>query len=110
LLGDYARQTVDFNADYPIEQTPPTPISSSDVSSLNRDRVVIEQNHPVMFFYLTCRHAYREVEAKFTHDRAYFVGVRELAFLRDNYMTAFDTTTYIESNADTLNVERNEFA
>jgi hypothetical protein len=35
--------------------------------------------------------------------------VREIAFLRDNYMTAFDTATYIEPNADTLNIERNEF-
>lgn len=109
LLGDYARQTVDSNSDYSVEASAPTPIASPDVSSLNRDRVVIEQNYPIMFFYLTCRHAYREVEAKFTHDRAYFAGVRELAFLRDNYMTAFDTSTYIEPAADTLNVERNEF-
>jgi hypothetical protein len=109
LLGDYARQTVDFNADYSVEGAAPTPIVSPDVSTLNRDRVVIEQNYPVMFFYLPCRHGYREVEAKFTHDRAYFAGVRELAFLRDNYMTAYDTSTYIEPAADTQNIERNEF-
>lgn len=109
LLGDYARQTVDPLADYSIEAARIAPVVSADVSSLNRDRVVVEQNYPVMFFYVTCRHAYREIEAKFSHDRAYFVGVRQIAFLRDNYMTAFDTTTYIEPNADTLNVERNEF-
>lgn len=109
ILGDAARQTVDLAGDYPVEQSRPTPIVNPDVSTLNRDRVVIEQNYPVMFFFLTCRHAYREVEAKFTHDRAYFAGIRELAFLRDNYMTAFDASTYIEPAADTLNVERNEF-
>lgn len=109
LLAHYARETVDYTADYSIEQPRPVSINSPDVSSLNRDRVVIEQNYPAMFFFLTCRHAYREVEARFSHDRAYFAGVRELAFLRDNYMTAFDTTTYIEPNSDTLNVERNEF-
>lgn len=109
LLAKYARETVDYNVDYPIELNPPTALKLPDVSSLNRDSVVIEQDYPVMFFYLTSRHAYREVEAKFSHDRAYFVGVRELAFLRDNYMTAFDTSTYIESAADTANIERNEF-
>lgn len=109
LLGEYAQQTVDPSIDYSIEAARISPITTPDVSSLNRDRVVIEQNYPVMFFFVTCRHGYREIEAKFTHDRAYFVGVRQIAFLRDNYMTAFDTATYIEPNADTLNVERNEF-
>jgi hypothetical protein len=109
LLAQYAHGTVNYNDDYPIEQNPPVSLNLPDVSSLNRDSVVIEQNYPVMFFYLTCRHAYREVEAKLSNDRAYFVGVRELAFLRDNYMSAFDTSTYIEPNADTLNIERNEF-
>jgi hypothetical protein len=110
LLADYARQSVDPTADYSIEEGPPEYSRISDVSTLNRDRVVLEQDYPVMFFFLTCRHTYREVEAKFSHDRAYFAGVREVAFLRDNYMTAFDTGTYIEPNADTLNIERNEFS
>ena len=109
LLADYAKGTVSYNDDYPVEQDRPSALNLPDVSSLNRDSVVIEQNFPVMFFFLTCRHAYREVEAKFSHDRAYFVGVRELAFLRDNYLTAYDATTYIEPNADTQNIERNEF-
>lgn len=109
LLADYARSTVDFFVDYPTEQRTPAALDTADVSSLNRDRVVIEQNFPVMFFFLTCRHAYREVEAKLSYDRAYFVGVRELSFLRDNYMTAFDTATYIEPASDTENIERNEF-
>jgi hypothetical protein len=109
LLAQYAHDTVSYTDDYPIEQNRPGALNLPDVSSLNRDSVVIEQDFPVMFFYLTCRHAYREVEAKFSHDRAYFVGVRELAFLRDNYMAAFDTGTYIEPAADTQNIERNEF-
>jgi hypothetical protein len=109
LLGQYAQQTVDDNADYAVERSRVGNVVNPDVSSLNRDRVVIEQNYPVMFFYLTARHKYREVEAKFSHDRAYFVGVRQVAFLRDNYMSAFDTNTYIEPAADTQNIERNEF-
>jgi hypothetical protein len=109
LLGDYARQTVSVNEDYPVEGARPLTPTTPDVSSLNRERVVLEQDYPVMSFFLTCRHKYREIEATFTHDRAYFVGVRQIAFLRDNYMTAFDTGTYIEPAADTLNVERNEF-
>jgi hypothetical protein len=109
LLGDYARQTVDPNSDYAVEGVRSTSTTVPDVSSLNRDRVVVEQNYPVMFFFLKCRHKYREVEAKFSHDRAYFVGVRQIAFLRDNYMSAFDATTYIEPASDTQNIERNEF-
>lgn len=109
LLSEYAAQTVDLNADYSVESSRSVSNPTADVSSLNRDRVVVEQNYPVMFFYLTCRHKYREIEASFSHDRAYFVGVRQIAFLRDNYMTAFDTGTYIEPAADTLNIERNEF-
>jgi hypothetical protein len=76
---------------------------------LNRESIIVEQNFPVMFFYLTCRHAYRVVQASLESDRAYFVGIRELAFLRDNYLSEFDTSLYIEGNSDLLNVERNDF-
>jgi hypothetical protein len=81
----------------------------SDVSTLNRDQVVLEQDYPVMFFYLTARHKYREVQAPFSHDRAYFVGIRELSFIRQHYATATDDRLYVESNVDTANAERNDF-
>jgi hypothetical protein len=81
----------------------------TDVSSTNRDSVVFELDHPVMYFYLTCRHRYRELQATFEHDRAYFVGLREISFSRQRYTTAYDTPLYIEPAGDLLNIERNDF-
>jgi len=79
------------------------------VSSINRDAVVFEQSYPVMFFYVTARHRYREVQASFTHDRAYFVGIREVAFLREKYAAATDTAMYVEVGGDNVNFARSDF-
>ncbi len=90
----------------PAEQRITQPLG---VSSLNRDKLVEELSYPVLFFYLKARHRYREVQATFQHHRAYFVGIREIAFLRDNYARATDTTNYIEMGGDNVNLERNDF-
>jgi hypothetical protein len=95
--------------DYPTETVPSLALSSTDISVANREAVVLEQSYPVMFFYLTSRHRYRQVEATFEADRAYFAGVRELAFLRENYVAEYDTPVYIESNTDAVSVEQNDF-
>lgn len=95
-------------SDYPIERSEDM-IEPPDVFALRNTAVIFEQNYPVMFFYLTCRHKYREVIANFDHDRAYFAGVREVAFTRDTYTVAHDNTQYIEPGADTNNLERNDF-
>lgn len=92
--------------DYPVERNTTT---STDVVALRDMTVVFEQMMPVMFFYLTCRHRYREVSATFDHNRAYFAGVREIAFQREHYTVAADTGLYIETGADFINTERNDF-
>jgi hypothetical protein len=79
------------------------------VSSLNRDAVIFEQSHPVMFFYIPSRHRYREVQASFSHDRAYFVGIREVAWLRERYAAATDTAMYVEVGGDNINLARSDF-
>jgi hypothetical protein len=94
---------------YRVESTTPATLDLSDVSTLNRDQVVLEQDYPVMFFYLTARHKYREVQEPLSHDSAYFVGIRELSFIRQHYATATDDRLYVESNVDTANAERNDF-
>lgn len=94
---------------YPVEADTPRFEREAFVSTLNRDAVVYEQAWPVMFFFVTCRHAYRVLRAPLTHDRAYFVGVREIQFERDNYTKAYDQSLYIEDVGDTVNVERNDF-
>ncbi len=81
----------------------------STVSSLNRGAVVFEQDYPVMFYYLTCRHRYREVSATLTHDRAYFAGIRQIAFLRERYTNQTDTMLYVEIGGDSVNLATSDF-
>jgi hypothetical protein len=104
LSGDRA-----LSPDYPVEQAVTPPPVPSQVSSIRREALVIEQSMPVMSFFVDCRHKYRQVSANFKDDKAYFAGIKEIAFLRDRYTSATDTALYIESAGDTLNVERNDF-
>jgi hypothetical protein len=107
LLSTFVAATRDFA--YPIEKIIRAKADVSQVSSLDRSALVVENQVPLMFFYLTCRHQYRELEATFEHDRAYFVGVRELALSREHYTEAFDSELYIENLSDFTNVMRNDF-
>lgn len=95
----------DFTQTTPLENG----LVDSNANLLRNLEVVRENDYPVMFFYVTCRHKYREIEASFTHNRAYFVGIREIAFTRDRYAVAFDNDQYIEPAGDVLNSERNDF-
>jgi hypothetical protein len=105
IQGAFALSETD-RQNAPVERaTVPAP----EVGELRNIQVVYEQSFPVMFFYLTCRHKYREIVAPLAQDRAYFVGIRELAFTREHYSTAHDNTEYIEPGADLLNTERNDF-
>jgi plastocyanin len=78
-------------------------INYTSVSSLIREPVVFEQSLPVMFFFLTCRHTYKVLQAQFEQNRAYFAGTNDIQFLRHNYEAASDTPLYIESGADNYN-------
>lgn len=110
LLGRRAINEAFAQTDYPVEGIPdflgPNNIS---VSSLNREPIILDQSMPIMYFYLTCRHFYKELRATFDHNRAYFAGVNELAYLRHTYTTSSDTELYIESGADDINTNRNDF-
>jgi hypothetical protein len=99
----------DSTISYPTELPPPSQPSLNEVSSLDREQVAFEQGFPVMFFYLTSRHFYRQVQATFQYDRAYFVGIRELAFTRDHYTVAEDTPIYVDVLGDHVNAWRNDF-
>ncbi|MDB5280900.1 MAG: hypothetical protein JWR61_5855, partial [Ferruginibacter sp.] len=96
-------------ANYPTEILNPATADTTQVSQLNRSSLVYEGDYPVMFFYIPSRHTYRVLEASFQEDRAYFVGVRELAFTRDHYTVASDTDTYVENLTDFTNALRNDF-
>jgi hypothetical protein len=106
LPGLYSSSIATNN--YPIENVVRATANTVDVSNLNREALIVENNYPSMFFYLTCRHTYREVEATFTEDRAYFVGIRELAFTRDKYSVASDNEIYVDTLSDFANAFRND--
>jgi hypothetical protein len=108
LLGEYVRQVAD-STDYPAERPFVTQPTFDDIAASNNQEVAFENNYPIMYFHLTCRHKYREVYAEFDHDRAYFVGVREVAFLRERYDVPHDTVQYVETTGDMYNTELSDF-
>lgn len=106
LLAAQSSALAQQDVDYPTERDVST---APDIVALKNTSVVFEQTMPVMFFYLTCRHHYREVAATFDNNRAYFAGVREIVFNREHYTIAADSDLYIEAGADFINTERNDF-
>lgn len=109
MLGERTLLQADnSDSDYPTERR----ISLSGDSDLINTRsqaIIFENNFPVMNFYLKSRHRYRQVKADFTYDRAYFVGVREIALTREQHTKAHDNQFYIEPPSDFENVETNDF-
>lgn len=110
-LGNYVRGLVNTTNQGPSTAELPTvgPSSQSIVSTLAREPVVFEQSLPVMYFFVTARHAYKELSAYFDYNRAYFATVKEATFLRHNYAIATDSSMYVESGNDTVNAEINDF-
>lgn len=109
LLGQVAAYNTPSNgvgSEQPLELDN---VDFSDTLALRNTDVAFENDVPAMFFFVTCRHKYRELLAKFTHNRAYFVGVKQIAFGRQNYSTTHDSDQYIEPSGDLLNMERNDF-
>jgi hypothetical protein len=107
LLADVVYGSRD--ATYPIETISRLRADISQVSTLDRMPLLVENDMAVMFFYVTARHTYRELEAYFEEDRAFFVGVRELAFTRDHYSVASDQSLYVDVLGDRNNLLRNDF-
>lgn len=107
LLGQYVSQTLTPN--YPTETISIVRADTTAVSSADRMAVLVEQNMPVMFFYLPCRHAYKTLQADFQDGKAYFAGIREIAFTREHYTAASDQAMYVENMGDYTNILRNDF-
>lgn len=112
LIGT-AAQAISNNINSGSTQTVEVPTVTSQpnitVSTLNREPVIFEQSMPVMYFFVTCRHAYKELTATFPTDKAYFAGTNTIQFLRSNYDVETDTPLYVESGGDTFNSVRNDF-
>lgn len=109
LLGQVATQntpTSGVGSAVPVETSI---INSPDILQLRNTEVAFENDLPAMFFFVTCRHKYREVTASFTHNRAYFVGIRQISFARESYSVQHDSDQYLEPSGDLTNIERNDF-
>lgn len=110
LLGKAASKESLLVRNYPVEQVSSQKTSNlSSVSSLNREKIVFEQSLPVMYFYLTCRHGYKELTTTLEHNKAYFVAINEIAFIRNTYTKASDQPLFLETGGDGVNVDQNDF-
>ena len=110
MMGAAAKSSSLKETNYPIEPNAAfNGPANFPVSSLDRTNIVIDQGTPVMFFYVTCRHEYKELTGLFAENKAYFAGLKQLAFLRESYTTTADGELYIETGADDINTERNDF-
>jgi len=95
---------------YPIENIQTAIADTSQVSTLNREGLIFEKQFPVMFFYVKCRHGYREAWARFEDDKAYFAGVKNVIFQRQNHAIENDEGIYAYGTGEfDLNVEYNDF-
>jgi hypothetical protein len=111
-LGSVATQLRSNLVDGPVKTAESSSVSFTSlntVSSLNRDSVLSEQTLPDMYFFITCRHMYKELTATFDYNRAYFFSVNDVAFMRNNYTVISDTPLYIETGADSVNSELCDF-
>lgn len=82
----YQDQVEDIAGGLPVDSIP-------TVSSIN-DRISESYSHVAqipMRFNRTCRHVYREETGEF-NKKAFFVGIDEVEFLRDNYTVKFNAT------------------
>lgn len=110
LLGARAATNAENAPSYPVEGEPQfRGMPSIAVSGLDRQAIVLDESTPVMYFWVTCRHEYKEAKAKFENDRAYFAGLKELAFLRSQFSVPADTSIYLEAGTDNTNTERSDF-
>jgi hypothetical protein len=110
LLGARAATKVENAPSYPVEGEPQFRGNTTiAVSGLDRQAIVLDESMPVIFFWVTCRHEYKELNALFENDRAYFAGIKELAFLRSQFSVAADTNIYVEAGTDDVNTELSDF-
>jgi hypothetical protein len=105
VIQNQISSTISQYQQYPTENTTQSyAVSTPFTAARIRDSLIQEKMQPDMFFFIMCRHFYRLSSAYFANDRAYFAGVRELAFLRDNYAIPVDTPVYWETFGDSFNL------
>lgn len=111
ILGNYVISNISGSdiTNYPFEGNGARVTSYAEIYGIVNQSVAFENDFPVMFFFLPCRHQYKKVIAQFSHNRAYFVGIKQVAFIRSRYSVPVDNTTIAASTSDVINVENNDF-
>lgn len=95
---------------YPVEKVTRAIADPALVSTTEREPLLLEKHIPNMFFFVNCRHEYKEAYAKFDDNRAYFAGVKEIAFQNENHTSQFDSQVYNYGvGQNSLNIAHNDF-
>jgi hypothetical protein len=95
---------------YPIEQISTAIADTALVSTTDREPLLLEKNISPMFFYVNCRHEYKEAYAKFEDNKAYFASIKEIIFQKQNHTSQYDSNIYNYGvNENSLNIEHNDF-
>lgn len=98
-----------YLTDYPVEQFNYIPSNPIEVSTQNRAPALEAKSFPPMYFFVPCRHRYRVLQTTFTYNKAYYVGMREISFMRQAYTVPQDAPIYTELGYDSVNISNNEF-
>ena len=83
---------------------------TANVSTHDRNHLMLEKQMPDMYFYPTCRHAYREAYAKFNDNKAYFVKIKQIKFERNIHNVISDKVAYKFVPGDFDNSEHCDFS
>jgi len=94
---------------YSVERLSSARANTVDVSSTDRNHLLLEKSMPTMYFYPTCRHAYMEAYAKFENNKAYFVKIKEIRFERNNHTVISDQELYKFVPGDNKNYAYSDF-
>ena len=94
---------------YPVEDRISTVGLTSIVSNHNREHLIQEKQMPHMYFFIDCRHAYKEALAKLPDSKAYFAGVKEIGFQRHDHKVVSDSSVYLSVAGENLNLMINDF-
>jgi len=94
---------------YPIEDVISIVASTSIVSNHNREHLINEKRLPNMYFFIDCRHGYRQALAKLPDGKGYFAGVKEIGFQKQDHKVVYDNSIYMTVAGSTLNSAINDF-
>lgn len=106
--GSAALSAANFN-NYPIEDIISIVASTSVVSNHNREHLITEKLMPNMYFFIECRHGYREALAKLPDGKGYFAGVKEIGFQKQDHKVVYDNSIYMTVAGNALNSAFNDF-